>query len=115
VVGKLNISPQADAVRHLFMGLEEKAKKIKSCWLCGSPLSTLKLANQGHLSRNHETDCPFEEVALAAEECIKWRDEKQREFSAGMRRSEAVPPCDPVMPVFDSFGGCLSYGGSFQL
>jgi hypothetical protein len=29
----------------------------------------------------------------------------QREFSAGMRTSEGVSLCDPVMPVFDGLGG----------
>jgi hypothetical protein len=120
VVGKLNISPQADAVRHLFMGLEKKAKKIKSCWLCGSALSILKLANQGYLSRNHKPNCPFEEVALAAEECIKWRDEKQHAQEREKRLSEKIdalltanatircPLCD------HGFAGEHAYGCPFR-
>jgi hypothetical protein len=90
VVGKLNISPQADAVRHLFMGLEKKARKIKSCWHCDSALSTLKLANQGHLSGNHKPNCPFEEVARAAEECIKARYDEQQIREHETRLSEKV-------------------------
>lgn len=120
MVGKLNLSPKADAVRHLFMGLEQNAKKIKLCWLCGSALPILKLANQGFLSGNHKPNCPFEEVALAAEECIKWRDEKQHAQEREKRLSEKTdallaanatircPLCDP------GFSGEHAYGCPFR-
>lgn len=120
MVGKLNISPQADAVRHLFIGLEKNAKKIKSCWLCGSTLSIPKLANQGYLSGNHKPNCPFEEVALAAEECIKWRDEKQHaqdretrltEKMDALRTANATIRC----PLCESkFAGEHAYGCPFR-
>jgi hypothetical protein len=90
VVGKLKISSQADAVRHLFMALEKKAKKIKLCWLCRSPLSPLKLANQGHLSGNHKPNCPFEELAGIAEDCIKARLDEQRARENAGRLSEKI-------------------------
>ena len=74
MVGRIKISRQADAVRHLFMALEKDAEKIKNCWFCGSALPTMKLANQGYLAENHHATCPFESLAIAAESCIKLRD-----------------------------------------
>ena|SRR5579872_5196597 len=74
MVGRIKISRQADAVRHLFMDLEKNAKSIKTCWFCGSNLPTMRLANQGFLRGNHGTDCPFENLAVAGELCIKLRD-----------------------------------------
>jgi|SRR5579864_3248627 len=76
MVGKLKISSQAEAVRQLFMALEKDAKQIKTCWLCRSQLPQLKLANQGHLTGNHERGCPFEELAAAGEQCIKVRKDE---------------------------------------
>ncbi len=46
MVGRINISAQAEAARQLFMSLERDAKKIKTCWFCGFTLPTSKLA--GH-------------------------------------------------------------------
>jgi|HubBroStandDraft_1064217.scaffolds.fasta_scaffold561776_2 hypothetical protein len=74
MVGRINISRQADAVRHLFMALERDVRKIKTCWFCQSALPTMKFANKGHLKGNHLAECPFERLALAAEHCIKLRD-----------------------------------------
>jgi hypothetical protein len=74
MVGRINISRQADAVRHLFMALEKSAKKIGSCWFCGTPLSTMKLANQGYLKGNHTAECLLGQLADAGETCIKLRD-----------------------------------------
>lgn len=90
MVGKLNISSEADAVRHLFMALEKNARRLRSCWLCNSPLSAQKLAHQGHLSGNHRPNCPFEELAGAAEECIKARHEEQQAQEYERRLSKKV-------------------------
>jgi hypothetical protein len=70
MVGRLKISKQAEAVRRIFMDLEEDAKKIKTCWLCDSQLSAIKSAHQGHFRGNHKPECPFEKLAIAGEECI---------------------------------------------
>jgi hypothetical protein len=82
MVGRIKISTQADAVRHLFMALEKDARQIKDCWFCGSPLSTMKLANQGSLAGNHRNSCPFEELAAAAEHCIHLRNSGDLERQA---------------------------------
>ncbi len=60
MVGRINISAEAEAVRQLFMSLERDAKKIKTCWFCGFTLPTSKLANQGYLTGNHAPHCPLE-------------------------------------------------------
>jgi len=73
---------QAQGVIKLFMALEKAAKEMKTCCLCGSPLPTTKLANQGHLTGNHDANCPFEHLAHAAEQCIILRgdpDEKAKQ------------------------------------
>jgi hypothetical protein len=74
MVGRLNISAQADAVRHLFMAFEKDARKIDACCFCGSPWPTMKFANQGHLTGNHKSSCPFEQLADAGEQCIVLRE-----------------------------------------
>lgn len=106
MVGRLKISRQAEAVRQIFMDFEKDAKKIKTCWFCGSPWSTIKLANQGHLSGNHKPECPFEKLAIAAEECIIVRKHDQQAKHASEKvlsekidalftamTKEAVPTC----------------------
>ena len=75
MVGKLRISPRADAVRHLFMEFEKHGKKLRPCPFCGAAWPTLRLANRGHLTGNHELSCPFEQIAEAVEKCIILRDE----------------------------------------
>jgi hypothetical protein len=106
MVGRINISAEAEAVRQLFMSLERDAKKIKTCWFCGFTLPTSKLANQGYLTGNHGPHCPLEGLASGAEQCIMARkdtdDVKQAaekvlrdrisNFFAAMTR-EAVPDC----------------------
>jgi len=87
MVGRANISRRADAVRHLFMALEKAAEKINTCWFCGLPLTTIKLANQGYLAGNHSETCPFEALAVATENCIKLRDSDDRSEKAS---SEAL-------------------------
>jgi hypothetical protein len=74
-MAKLKISNQAQGVIKLFMALEKAAEKMKTCCLCGSPFPTMKLANQGHLTGNHDANCPFEHLANAAEQCIILRDD----------------------------------------
>ena len=106
MVGRLKISKQAEAVRRIFMDLEEDAKKIKTCWLCGSPWSTIKLAHQGYFRGNHKPECPFEKLAIAGEECIIVRNGDQQARDAAERvlseridalfaamTKEAVPIC----------------------
>lgn len=106
MVGRINISAQAEAARQLFMSLERDAKKIKTCWFCGFTLPTSKLANQGYLTGNHAPHCPLERLASAAEQCIMARkdadDVKQAAekvltdriayFFAAMTK-ESVPDC----------------------
>lgn len=103
----MKISRQADAVRHLFMELESVAKQIGACCFCGERLPTMKFAHRGHLKGNHKNGCPFEELAIAGEECIKLRNDSDEEakqaaehelsakisalFSA--MTQEAVPRC----------------------
>ena len=90
-MGRLKISPQAEAVRQLFMALEENAKRIKTCWFRASQLSRLKLANQGHLSGNHKPGCVFEELATAGEHCIIVRhDDQQVKEIAEKRLCESI-------------------------
>jgi hypothetical protein len=74
-MAKRKTSNQAQGVIKLFMALEKAAKEMKTCCLCGSPLPTTKLANQGHLTGNHDANCPFEHLAHAAEQCIILRDD----------------------------------------
>jgi hypothetical protein len=75
MVGRIKISSQADGVRHLFMALEQDAKKIKECWFCGSKLPQMKRANQGYMTGNHSSSCPLEELARAGERCIMVRED----------------------------------------
>lgn len=75
MVGRINISGRADAVRHLFMDFEKNAKRIGTCCFCHSPWPQMKLANQGYLTGHHKSGCPFEELAAAAEQCIVLRDQ----------------------------------------
>jgi hypothetical protein len=89
MVGRIKISRQADATRHLFMDLEKNAKKIKTCWFCGFDLSVMKLANQGYLAGNHDAACPFEPLAIAAENCIKLRDSSDEQTKAAAEKSLA--------------------------
>src|SRR6185437_3688704 len=63
-MAKGKTSNQAQDVIKLFMALEKAAKEMKTCCLCGSPLPTSPLANQGHLTGNHDANCPFEHLAL---------------------------------------------------
>ena len=97
------------------MALEQKAKKIKTCWFCGSPLSDVKLANKGYLAGNHRGDCPFEKVAIAAEECIANRKESDpareaklagriKEFSAAMTNVSECPLCESDIGVGHEIG-----------
>ena len=91
MVGRLKISRQAEAVRQIFMDFEENAKKIKSCWFCGSPWTTIKLAHQGHFTGNHEPECPFEKLAIAGEECLVVRnDDQQARQDAERALSESI-------------------------
>lgn len=78
MVGRLKISGQAEAVKHIFMFLEKNAKTIETCWFCGNQLPETKLANQGHLTGNHRPGCPFEKLAAAGEECIIARNDDQQ-------------------------------------
>jgi len=105
MVGRMKISKQAEEVRQLFMALEQKAKKIQTCWFCRLPLTRLKLANQGMLTENHAADCPFEKLALAAQDCIAYRREadpvreavlaeRMKEFSAAMKIISTCPLCE---------------------
>src|ERR1019366_7944166 len=100
MVGRLKISPQAEAVRQLFMALEENAKRIKTCWFCASQLSRLKLANQGHLSGNHKPGCVFEELATAGEHCIIVR----HHYCPAISRTESTGWNNRV----DQIGSCCS-------
>ena len=111
MVGKLNISSQADAVRHLFMALEKNAKKINSCWLCGSALPTQKLANQGHLTGNHTPDCPFEGLAVVTEECIKARGNERQAREPERVLNEKV---DALLAANAPFYPCPICGCPFE-
>jgi translation initiation factor 2B subunit (eIF-2B alpha/beta/delta family) len=77
MVGRIKINSQADGVRHLFMALEQDAKKIKECWFCGSKLPQTKRANQGYLTENHAASCSLEELARACEQCIAVREDDE--------------------------------------
>lgn len=108
MVGKINISPRAEAVRQLFMSLEKHAKKIKACWFCGASLPTTKLANQGYLSGNHQAFCVFEKLAVAGEKAIIARSESEEAklaadkevlqsieaFSSAMKGVNVCPICE---------------------
>jgi hypothetical protein len=96
----MNISGQADAVRHLFMALEQDAKKIKSCPLCDSDLPAMKLANQGYLTGNHSQECPFEQLAEAGELCIKLRDDDNRVAKDEAERALS----EQIVQLFDAMG-----------
>jgi hypothetical protein len=82
MVGRIKISSQADGVRHLFMALEQDAKKIKECWFCGSKLPQMKRANQGHMTGNHSSSCTLEELARACERCIMVREDDDETMQA---------------------------------
>jgi len=103
MVGKLKMNPEASAVRDLFMALEKNAKSLRSCWLCGFPLSAQKLAHQGHLSGNHQPNCACEELAGVAEDCIKARHDKQRAQVDGRRLSEKI---DALLAANAKFNPC---------
>ena len=75
MVGKLRISEQTEAVRQLFMEFEKNAKRIGTCCFCGSSWPAMKLAHQGHLTGNHQVNCPFEQLAAAGAKCIVLRSE----------------------------------------
>lgn len=91
MVGRLKISRQAQAVREIFMDLEKNAKRIKTCWFCGSAFSSIKLANKGYFSGNHKPDCPFEKLATAGEKCIIVRNDDQQDKQAAEKAlSESI-------------------------
>lgn len=121
MVGRINISRRAEAVRQLFMSLEQHAKKLKTCWLCGAALSTIKIANQGHLSGNHAPHCVFERLALAGEKSIIARDESDaakqiaenelaqrvEEFSIAIESIDKCPLCQNHIRMGHQIGCAL--------
>jgi hypothetical protein len=115
MVGRLKTSKGAENARQLFMALEKKAKKIKTCWFCGFPVESLKLANQGMLTGNHRADCPFERLAAAAQDCIAYRHEanperevllaeRSKEFSAAMKTVSKCPLCESDIVLGHEYG-----------